>query len=95
MLLGLGAIPLIFYIYNGVIGKSPDWVNIAIFFISCAVVYIYEYRRLNDADQVCASPRRAILAICFMALLFVVFTFRVPGLEIFKDPITSAYGIGQ
>ena len=94
MLLGLGAIPAIFYIYNGVIGRSPDFINIAIFFVSAALVYIYESKRLSREEQVCASPRRAILAICFMALLFVVFTFRVPSLEIFKDPITSAYGIG-
>ena len=32
--LGLALIPVIFYTYNGVIGRSPDWFNIAIFFIS-------------------------------------------------------------
>ena len=31
--LGLALIPILFYTYNGVIGKSPDWINIAIFFI--------------------------------------------------------------
>ena len=31
ILLGLSLIPVIFYTYNGVIGKSPDWINIAIF----------------------------------------------------------------
>ena len=34
ILLGLILIPIIFYTYNGVIGRSPDWINIAIFFIS-------------------------------------------------------------
>ena len=32
-LLGLTLIPVLFYTYNGVIGKSPDWLNITIFFI--------------------------------------------------------------
>ena len=36
ILLGLILIPILFYTYNGVIGKSPDWINIAIFFISAA-----------------------------------------------------------
>lgn len=31
VLLGLALIPVLFYSYNGVFGKSPDWVNIAIF----------------------------------------------------------------
>ena len=46
-LLGLVLIPVIFYTYNGVIGKSPDWINIAIFFISAAV----GYRRLRFLNQ--------------------------------------------
>ena len=40
ILLGILLIPIIFYTYNGAIGKSPDWINIAIFFISAAVAYI-------------------------------------------------------
>ena len=32
-LLGLLLIPVLFYTYNGVIGPSPDPINIAIFFI--------------------------------------------------------------
>ena len=35
-LLGLALIPLLFYTYNGAVGMSPDWINIAIFFISAA-----------------------------------------------------------
>ncbi|MBR6768462.1 MAG: hypothetical protein IKM34_03135 [Clostridia bacterium] len=42
ILAGLVSIPLLFYTYNGAIGKSPDWINIAIFFISAAIAYIYE-----------------------------------------------------
>ena len=33
-LLGITLIPIIFYTYNGVIGKSPDFINISIFFIT-------------------------------------------------------------
>ena len=38
IVLGLVLIPIIFYTYNGVIGKSPDWVNIIIFFINNTIL---------------------------------------------------------
>lgn len=39
---GLVLIPVLFYTYNGAFGKSPDWLNIAIFFLSAAIVFILE-----------------------------------------------------
>ncbi|MBO7293310.1 MAG: hypothetical protein J6V07_05190, partial [Clostridia bacterium] len=91
-LLGLALIPLLFYTYNGVIGKSPDWLNIAIFFVSAALAYLYETRAFRKEAEDC-SPRRAVAVTAAIALLFVVFTFRTPELAIFRDPITGTYGI--
>ena len=92
-LLGLALIPLIFYTYNGVIGKSPDWVNITIFFVSAASVYLYEWNLFTKVNARCKHPKTAFLSLCVIALLFVLFTFRTPELNIFKDPITNTYGI--
>ena len=93
ILLGLILIPLIFYTYNGVIGKSPDWINISIYFISAAIVYIYETRLFNNERIICNSPSRPIMILCIIALLFALFTFATPEISIFKDPITERYGI--
>ncbi len=93
ILLGMSLIPIIFYTYNGVIGRSPDWINITIFFISAATAYIYEAFRLHDQKQSCKSPRSVITVLCVIALLFILFTFRTPELGIFKDPLTGTYGI--
>ena len=93
ILLGLVMIPVLFYTYNGVIGKSPDWINIAIFFISAAIAYIYETRLFNADKLYCRSQKWNIIALCFVALLFVVFTFLTPQIEIFRDPLTSTYGV--
>ena len=93
ILLGLMLIPILFYTYNGVIGSSPDWINIAIFFISAAIVYIYETRQLNSDTVACKSPRLAIALLLLVALLFTVFTFKAPRIGIFKDPLTLTYGI--
>ena len=93
MLLGLCSIPVIFYTYNGVIGKSPDFINIAIFFISAALAYIYETKHLNDKNTRCKWPRAAFITFSAIALLFMIFTFKTPELDIFKDPLTKTYGI--
>ena len=93
ILLGLSMIPILFYTYNGVIGKSPDWLNIAIFFISAATAYIYETRQFKNDSTICKHPKRAILALCLIGILFIVFTFKTPEIGIFKDPLTGMYGI--
>ena len=92
-LLGISLIPIIFYTYNGVIGKSPDWINIAIFFVCAAVVYVYETKQLNEKGDDCKYPCVAFISLVAIALLFVVFTFNTPQIEIFKDPLTASYGI--
>ena len=93
ILLGLALIPIIFYTYNGAIGKSPDWINSAILFISAAAAYIYETRLFNSRKVKCKSSKLAFAVLCVIALLFVVFTFRTPEIGIFLDPITGTYGI--
>lgn len=93
ILIGLGLIPVIFYTYNGVIGKSPDWVNIAIFFISAAVAFLYESKQLKFEKTNCKSQVFPLLMLCVIAVLFIAFTFWSPKINIFMDPITGNYGI--
>ena len=93
ILLGLTLIPLLFYTYNGVIGKSPDFVNIAIFFISAAAAYIYETRLLIKKAAAPCCKRSAVATLAAIALLFAVFTFRTPRLGVFLDPVTGRYGV--
>ena len=93
ILLGLLTIPILFYTYNGAVGKSPDWLNITIFFLSAAVAYLYETKLFKENKLSCKKPRRAILALLLIALLFVIFTFFPPGIGLFRDPLTGGYGI--
>lgn len=93
IIFGLLLIPVIFYTYNGFIGKSPDWLNIAIFFVSAAFAYLCETRLYGSEKLRCKSPKRAIAVLCVIALLFVVFTFRTPHIGIFQDPLTGTFGI--
>ena len=93
VLFGLALIPTIFYTYNGVFGKSPDWVNISIFFVSAAIVFIVETKLLKQNKIKCRYPKICLLAICIIGILFIIFTFYPIQIPIFQDPITKAYGI--
>ena len=89
---GLLSIPLLFYTYNGAIGKSPDALNIAIFFIAAATVFIIEAYLFKNY-HCCKSPYIAFQIICFIGFLFIIFTFLTPHIPLFQDPVTNSYGI--
>ena len=94
ILLGIILIPILFYTYNGAIAKSPDWLNILIFFISAAVAYVYETRLFNSKRlMACRSAKSSIAVLCIVFVVFVLFTFFTPELNIFRDPLTGEYGI--
>ena len=93
ILLGLSLIPIIFYLYNGIIGKSPDWFNIAIFFVSAAASYVYETYLFKSPTASNISPKVAISVLSVIAVFFIIFTFSTPKINIFKDPVTNSYGI--
>ena len=93
ILLGLILIPVLFYTYNGVFGKSPDWVNIAIFYITALLLFLFERWAFQRNRLHCRHPRIAFAAICLIGVLFVVFTFAPPRIPLFLDPLTGAYGL--
>ena len=93
ILLGLVLIPVIFYTYNGVIGSSPDWINIAIFFISAAAAFLYETMLFERSALPCSHPTLPIIILLFIGALFIIFTFATPILPFFRDPLTGSYGI--
>ena len=93
ILLGLVLIPVLFYTYNGMFGKSPDWLNIAIFYISALLVFLYEWWAFKKDCLPCNHPQLAFAAICLIVVLFVVFTFSPPQIPLFQDPLSQNYGI--
>ena len=92
ILLGLALIPVLFYTYNGALGKSPDWVNIAIFYITALLVFLFEWWAFQKDRLHCKYPVLAFAAICLIGAAFVVFTFAPPQIPLFQDPITGTYG---
>ena len=93
ILSGLVFIPLVFYTLNGVFGKTPDWLNISIFFLAVAVAFLVELKTFGGKNARCKYSKTAFYVICFIGLLFIVFTFATPKIPLFLDPLTGTYGI--
>ena len=90
-LIGLILIPVLFYTYNGAIGKSPDWVNIAIFFVAAGACYAYEYKCFKN-QTICKRALFAFIGLIAVAALFILFSYLPPKIPLFKDPISGLYG---
>ncbi len=90
---GLALIPVLFYTYNGAFGKSPDWLNITIFYVSAAAVFLLEWWLFKKDRMRCKRPWFAFAVICLLGVLFVVFTFATPQIPLFRDPVTGTYGL--
>ena len=91
ILLGLVLIPVLFYTCNGAFGKSPDWLNIAIFYLCAGLAFLFEQRTPKTTRH---ASLPAFVALCLVGALFVVFTFAPPRIPLFQDPLTGVYGIG-
>ena len=90
---GLGADPGAVLHLNGVFGKSPDWLNIAIFYITALLVFLFEWWAFKRDWLPCKHPLLAFYVICLVGVLFVVFTFAPPQIPLFQDPLTGTYGV--
>ena len=85
---------LFFYTYTGIIGKNIDWLNIATFIIAVILGQYIAYRLLTSRKNYNAE----LVAIFFLIILFlsfILYTFNPPKIGLFKDPITSGYGINR
>ena len=80
-----------FYTYTGILGKNIAFIDISSFFIS---ILIGEYiTDLLINNKVKCNKNIAIIFLLGIAIMFVLFTFRPPQIQLFKDPINSSYGI--
>ncbi len=93
ILLGLALIPVLFYTYNGIFGRSADWVNIGIFYVSAALAFLLEWWLFKQDRLPCIRPKFAFISICLIGVLFIAFTFVPPQIPLFQDPLTGSYGL--
>ena len=92
ILLALVLIPTVYYVYTGILGKSADWFNITIFFITAAAAYRLETKLFLDSEKCRLSGKFAVTQILLIGVIFTVLTFFAPRIPLFQDPITGTYG---
>lgn len=93
-LTGIVLIPVLFYTYTGVLGRSVDWVNIAIFFAADLAAFLLDFALLRRGRL---SHRwmqiLGLAALWGLVFCFVWCTFRPVHLPLWRDPVTGIYGI--
>ena len=92
ILVGVISIPVLFYTANGAFGKTPDVVNILLFFIAAAVAFLVEGLLFKYTQNAFLSKLSFIL-LCVIAFLFILGTFLPPKLPLFQDPQSLKYGV--
>ena len=94
ILTGLVLIPVLFYTYTGVLGRSVDWVNIALFFLAALGAFLLDFRLLRRSRL--SVPWQQILGLIVLwalAFCFVWCTFHPVELALWRDPVTGGYGV--
>lgn len=88
-------IPVIFYSYTSVTGKSIFAIDISTFVVAVIIGQLLSYKLLMYRKLPGNFNRVSLIALILLGLAFVLFTFYPPQLPIFKDPITGRYGLPQ
>lgn len=85
MLLGIASIIVLFYTYSGILGFHVAFADIAIFYISVILAFLFAYRLTLSckADAYSAFLKLLLIALVVCYLLFTVFP---PNIPLFINP---------
>lgn len=86
ILYGTALIPVFYYLAIGILGTSPGWFNIVIFFLAVFGAHWLEVQIIRENRGTSVPPAAAIAVLAAFALLFMWFTFMPPGIPLFQAP---------
>lgn len=85
---------VIYYTYIGITGKNTEWFNIAIFFISVCVAYIFNYNMIKSrTSKIHYSSLCGILIFIVLGAALITFTYFPPHIPWFADPVSGSFGL--
>jgi len=94
ILAGMAAIPVLFYTYTGILGRSVPWVNILIFALAALGTILLDYRWMSEKRFSSLWQQiLGLLALWGIVFLVVYWTFHPPMFPLWQDPVTLQYGI--
>jgi hypothetical protein len=83
----------IYYLLEAILGAHSVWIDIALFVAAILVSQWFSYKVIASHKDY--SNLKVLSYVLFLLILtaFSLFTFFPPNLDLFKDPLTGAYGI--
>ena len=91
--LGALLIPVLYYTYTGALGIQAAWVNIAIFYLAAAFMFLLDHRLLRTGLPASGWAQfLSVLLLWGLVFAFVWCTFRAPELPLWQDPVSGLYG---
>lgn len=93
LLVGLAAIPALFYTYTGILGRSISLVNIIIFQIAVLLAFAVSFL-LQKGYRLTGLGWQLLGGVVLVTavVLFVWWTYQPPQLPLFVDPVTGVSG---
>ena len=82
-----------FYCYTAIVGHHILWIDILLFYISILLGQFFSYKEIKSKKVKILYEEISKYLVLIIFLMFVLFTFLPPKLEIFKDEVTSTYGV--
>lgn len=89
----MGLIITLYYISKVFTKAHNMWLNIAIFYFSILVSQILGYKVVTSKKVNVKYEEISKYIVIAIFLMFIIFTFIPPKLDIFKDEVTSTYGV--
>lgn len=82
-----------FYAYTFIIGTHILWIDILIFYVAILIAQILGYKEVTSKNINIKYEEISKYLVIAIFIMFVVFTFFPPRIDIFKDEVTSTYGV--
>ena len=83
--MGTLLMPVLFYSYTSVLGRSILAVDITLFYI-CVIAAFLIYRGLSGSCLLEKYSHMTSMTVFLLLICFLLFTYFPPGFSIFKDP---------
>lgn len=88
-------ITLGFYGYTAIFQTHIIWLDILLFFVAILLGQVFAYNEMKKEPVKKEYEEIAKYLVLVIFFMFVAFTFIPPNLGIFKDEVTSTYGVFQ
>jgi len=83
-----------YYTYTGITGAGSIFFDVLSFYLAAGVSFIISYMMIKNCKKSNVFiANTAVFIMILLAAIFFVFTFAPPLIPLFKDPLTSTYGI--